>query len=98
MLKAYSVYDTIAGKFSNPIFVDSDNGDELAKRAFKAQLYDRGTMIALFPDNYELHYIGEFNELTGEFIINNLPSNLVVITGIDALNEVREHDTNEIPH
>lgn len=92
MLRMYSVYDSEKEMYSNPIFIpqhsDPDKADIDAVRSFKAQLYDRRNLIAMFPDKYELRYLGKFDECEGLFIFDD-EMNLLVITGLDAIKELQ---------
>lgn len=92
MLRMYSVFDKEIKKYSNPLFFEQLNDHELqdleAIRAFKTQLFDRRNLIAMFPDKYELCYIGKFDEFSGTFETGTaLP--VVVITGDDAIKEIQ---------
>ena len=87
MIRAYSVYDTEKEMYSNPIYTeDSDAKHVTAIRVFKAQLFDRTNLLALFPDKFELRFIGMFDDKSGAFVNEEIET---VITGSAALEEMR---------
>lgn len=94
MLRVYSIYDNEKEVYSNPFFCvatypDYDKQDVEAKRIFKAQLFDRQNFIYMFPDKFDLCYIGDFDEKDGTFEGGDaLP--VVVISGEDAIKELQK--------
>lgn len=87
MQKMYSIYDKEAEVYSNPFYTDDREDHKIAIRIFKAQIFDRQNLIAMFPDMYELHFIGHFDEKTSDLFDKD---NELVITGVDALEELRK--------
>ncbi len=63
--KLYAVRDKLADTYIQP-FVN--HNDETAKRDFAKNINNPGTPIYSSPEDYSLHYIGEFNNTTGELI------------------------------
>lgn len=65
--KIVIVRDIKANVYGNPMFVNSlggairSFGDEIAK--------EDGNPFALHPEDYELYYFGDFDEVEGEFKI-----------------------------
>lgn len=95
MLNVYSVYDTVAETYSNPVFTEYHPEHLLAIRAIKAQMFDAHSMLAMFPDNYELHYLCKFDECEGEFVYDD-ESNTVIMSCDDALRELREERSEDV--
>ena len=87
MLNMYSVYDEVGKTYSNPLFTDVRDDHCLAIRIIKGQMYDPSNMLAMFPDNYTLYYLGQFNEINGSI---DAIEPIKVITCEDALKELRE--------
>lgn len=93
-MRVYSIFDREREMYSNPfyteeVFTEENGWDVAAKRIFKAQLFDRGNLIAMFPDKFDLCFLGTFDEYTGEFEGGEaLP--IVVINGNEAIDEMRE--------
>ena len=72
MLKIYSIKDT-KGAFEAPFLAQND---QLAARNVKTYINSqKGIAESLYPEDFELWYIGEFDELTG--IINAAELNCV---------------------
>jgi len=76
----YSVYDVKAEAYS-PLFMQAH--DAAAVRAFGELLSDRQSLAAKYPEDYELHVVGEFEEcpatLSESVLSGGVPR--VVITG-----------------
>jgi len=67
ILQIYSVRDNKAGTFSRPFF---EHTDAAAVRAFTTAARDNQSQISQFPDDFELHKIGEFDDATAIFVDN----------------------------
>lgn len=94
MVNIYSVYDNERKMYANPFFTD-DSGDHVsAIRVFKAQLFDRANLIALFPDKFDLYYLGQFDEEEGKFF-GFVDDCKLVITGSKALEELRNEPVQD---
>ena len=94
MVNIYSVYDNDRKMYANPFFTDGSGDHVSAIRVFKAQLFDRSNLIALFPDKFDLYYLGEFDETTGYFT-SDMEECELVITGSKALEELRNESVQE---
>lgn len=67
-LNAYSIYDSKAKAFSQPFFTANH---QIAERSFSALVSEKGTNnVAKFPEDFSLHYIGQFDDETGELVSN----------------------------
>lgn len=63
MQSIFSVRDTVAEFFMPPFFART-KGEAL--RSFSQAVNDEKHQIAMHPEQYELHYMGMFNDQTGE--------------------------------
>lgn len=61
--RMYTVYDSKAEFYSKPFYARS-NGEAL--RQFQAAANDPQNNIGLYPEDYALFEMGEFDELSGE--------------------------------
>lgn len=61
----YSVFDTKAKAYGLLI---AENHDAVATRNFAAAVMEPGSTLNKFPQDFELHRVGEFHDRTGEFI------------------------------
>lgn len=61
-MKLYSIKDT-KNTFNKPF---NEVNDDMAIRALKALCNNRDTQVGMFPEDFELWKIGEFNEETAE--------------------------------
>jgi len=60
--KIYAVHDIKAEIFNLPYFATND---EVAIRSFKGGVNDETTDLARNPEDYSLHYLGEYDMETG---------------------------------
>lgn len=63
-LKAYSVRDKKGGFYGTPFFTRS-HGE--AERAFANLTDDPKSQVHKYPEDFSLHYIGQFNDQEGTF-------------------------------
>ena len=61
-MKLYSIKDT-KSKYMRPF---EEVNDDMAIRTLKAISNDKNTQIGMFPEDFELWSIGEFNKTTAE--------------------------------
>lgn len=69
----YSVYDVVANVYSVPFFAMCDS---VALRLFRLSVMDLESMICRFPSDYQLHYLGTFDDVSG------------VVTSVDSSDEI----------
>lgn len=81
--KLYSIHDKTAAMFCPPF---SCVNDAQATRAFQSNMQNPDSNIARFPADYNLYYVGEFNELTGELEFEE-PTR--IITGLEMLKTIK---------
>jgi len=72
--RCYSVYDLKAGAFAPPFFVVND---QVAVRVFAAAQTDPSHPMSRFPEDFQLHRIGEFDDETGNFECLAQPEHVV---------------------
>lgn len=65
MMNIYSVYDNKSETYANPLFFVND---EVAVRAFYASCNMQDTMLSMFPEDFELKLIGQFDERSGKLL------------------------------
>lgn len=62
LLKVFSVYDVKAAAYGQPFFMPTSGG---AIRSFGDTCLDQNSMLNKHPEDYSLHEIGEFDDVTG---------------------------------
>lgn len=83
--KMYSIRDS-KGDFFGPILLQ--NTELEAERTFSTLANDPKTSIAQHPEDYDLYYLGEFNNTTGK--VNPLDSPHHVIKAINTVRKKPE--------
>lgn len=73
-----SVFDTKVGSFAPP-FVVKSKGEAI--RSFEDACHDDKMPFKAHPGDYQLYYLGGFDDLTGLFDVVSVPERLV--TGSD---------------
>jgi len=73
-LKVFSVRDSKAGCFNVPFFQKS-HGE--AERSFSMLLQDDKSMISKYPDDFDLYYVGDFDDQDGVFNALETPQHVV---------------------
>lgn len=68
----YAVRDRCADNYLNPYVAVND---DVALRQFAYAVSDGETIMRANPDDFELHFIGTFNALTGEIV--GIPDRIV---------------------
>lgn len=67
-MKMFSVYDSAAAAYSNPLYYRTA---EEASRAFRSSLKEPNNPIAQYPEHFTLVEVGSFDVITGT--ISSLP-------------------------
>jgi len=70
MAKVYAIRDRKAKVFHRPIF---ERDHVMAVRAFEDACRDTNSSLHKWPYDYELLFLGEFDEATGKFQMVDLP-------------------------
>lgn len=74
ILKAFTIYDSKAKVFHLPFFKHT-HGE--AERDFTELVRDEKSLIAKYPDDYDLYVAGEYNDQTGVFQSLDTPQHLI---------------------
>lgn len=74
LLKAFSIRDSKAEVFNTPFF-QKTHGE--AERSFQALVKDEKTMVSQYPTDYDLYYIGDYDDQSGELIGLDTPQHIV---------------------
>lgn len=64
ILKAYSIRDVRVEAYNRPSFVQNE---AVMKRSVEDALMTESHAFALHPEDFQVYYIGEFDEETGKF-------------------------------
>lgn len=64
IIQVFAVLDRMAGYYGNPFFMASAGE---ARRAFSEVAGDMSTQIGRHPGDFALYYMGEFDNISGEF-------------------------------
>lgn len=62
-LKAYSIYDKKSLTYAKPFYFHQD-GEAL--RAFDASVQGEQSQLNQFPEDFDLYYVGDFDQITGK--------------------------------
>lgn len=73
-LKAYSIRDSKGEVFNVPFFKRS-HGE--AERDFTTLVNDPQSQVSKFPEDYDLWYLGVYDDLTGKFSAEASPQHVV---------------------
>ena len=63
------------GEFFNPPFISHTKGS--AERTFQTLCNDPQSDIARYPEDYDLYYMGDFDDIKGTMIPLDTPEHLV---------------------
>lgn len=73
-LKLYSIRDS-KGEVFHPPFYQKTHGE--AERSFNKLVHDEKSMIAQYPEDYDLYFHGEFDDQTGIFETLQTPQHII---------------------
>lgn len=76
--KLFSIYDEKCTNFNAPFCSQVENE---AVRHFGSLLLDDNSMVAKFPQDFKLYYLGDINEVTG--VINPLSIPTLIVSGAE---------------
>ena len=72
-LKAFSIRDAKAGVFNTPFFQKSIGE---AERNFDKLVKDPTSMVAQYPDDFDLYYLGDYDDQSGNIKSLDTPQHL----------------------
>lgn len=78
-LKIYSIRDAKAEIFNTP-FYKLTHGE--AERDFQTLVNDQKSMVAKYPEDYDLYYLGSFDDNTGKAQWNDTPQHITKAIGL----------------
>jgi len=73
--KLFSIYDSKAESFSNPVYLNSTG---LAVRTFSDSVQDPESQFAKHPADYTLFELGTYDDNTAEFKLLPTPKSLFI--------------------
>lgn len=74
VLKMYSIRDSKAEVFNTPFF-QKTHGE--AERSFAELCKDEKSFVAKYPDDYDLYYLGTYDDQTGKMDTIETPQHVV---------------------
>ncbi|AXL14748.1 nonstructural protein [Microviridae sp.] len=77
-MQIYAVYDVKAKMFTIPWF---QHNSEVAVRNFRNACNDPATNFSKNPEDYTLHYLGEFDDEDGLIVQEAAPLSTLLTTG-----------------
>lgn len=78
-LKIYSIRDSKADLY-NPPFYQKTHGE--AERSFAQLTKDSKSTISQFPEDYDLYYLGTYDDLTGKIEVLDSPQHIIKAVNI----------------
>ena len=72
--KLYSIRDSKSEHFLQPI-LQKTHGE--AERTFKDLANNKETTVSRNPEDYDLYYLGEFNDITGKYESLDTPQHII---------------------
>lgn len=82
VLKMYTIRDQKAEIYNAPFF-QKTHGE--AERSFRTTVGDSQTTLNKFPEDFDLYYLGEYDNNTGQFEPNETPKH--IMKAIDCLKQ-----------
>lgn len=86
ILKIFSIRDSKAEVYNAPFF-QKTHGE--AERNFRTLVNDEKSAIHNYPEDYDLYYIGEYDDNSGTMSTKDTPEH--VIKAIQCLNKMQEN-------
>lgn len=85
LLKVYSIRDAKGEVYNTPFF-QKTHGE--AERSFKQVSNDEKTFIFQYPEDYDLYYLGQFDDQTGVFEPLATPQHMLKAVAVRAQAQV----------
>ena len=85
MKEVYAIFDRRLNAYMTPFFAAND---AVAYRTFSASVLYHETPMQQFPADFELHGIGRFDDLTGQF--KNVGAAQVLVSARAVIEELHE--------
>lgn len=77
ILKIYSIWDQKGEIFNTP-FYQRTHGE--AERSFKQVVNDEKSNLCRYPEDYDLYYLGEYDDQTGKMMPKETPQHMIKAT------------------
>lgn len=90
-LRLYSIYDSKAEQFSPPQVY---HNDMLALRAFEGIVNDDKMLIKKYPEDFSIYYIGNIDDTTGSYYVQDCDLSRVPVMIGRALDYVQDIDND----
>jgi len=74
LLKMFSIRDT-KGEMFNPPYFAKTHGE--AERNFRTLTNDEKSSVNKYPEDFDLYYIGDFDDITGKIVPQDTPQHLI---------------------
>lgn len=74
MKKMYTIKDQKSESFNVPFF-NNTHGE--AERNFQELVNDKQSFVSKYPEDYDLYYLGTYDERTGKFAPTETPEHIV---------------------
>lgn len=71
--KIFSIRDSKGEIYGQPFF-QKTAGE--AERSFKSLVQDEKSMVSKYPEDFDLYYLGEYDDLTGKIKSLDTPSHI----------------------
>ncbi len=82
-LKAYSIRDTKVNTYNVPFFAKTE---EDAVRTLTRLKMDPNSNVSLFPEDFDLYYVGEYSDQTGTIDASETPIHVIKAVNIQLNN------------
>lgn len=83
--KLFLIRDSKSETF-NPPFAARTHGE--AERYFRTLVNNKETSIAKFPEDYDLYFIGDFDDQSGKLAPLDTPNHIVKAVNCNAINDI----------
>lgn len=98
MINIYAIKDNVAEVYTQPIFCGNDEdekvNDEIALRMFHYQLMNDTSLLHMYPSDYDLYYIGKYDEKVANFVMPDHPR--FIYNGKDYISYYNEYLNSEV--
>lgn len=74
VLKVYSIRDSKAEAYNPPFFKHS-HGE--AERDFATLANDEKSMVAQYPEDFDLYFLGEYDNISGKISVLDTPQHMI---------------------
>lgn len=89
-MEAFAIRDVKVSSYGTPFF--QKNAIE-AQRGFQHIVNDKTTMIGMYPEDFELYYLGDYEEVTARF--NMLEQPKFIVAGIQLAKKEEAKDASK---